>query len=84
MIIASGFIDLTTPEDINHVRQELFQRGVEVPEENKEKLIFLIERENEQDVKAVLNDMQYIEGVRAVYLNYFSLPGADAGPDLQI
>lgn len=84
MIVASGFVEVNSSEDIVNVKHELYDRGVEIPEGNEEKLVFLIERETEPEIKSILNDMEKIEGVRSVFLNYYSLPDADKGPDLKI
>lgn len=84
MIVASGFVEMNTPDDIVNVKHELYERGIEIPEGNNEKLVFLIERETEPEIKNILTDMQNIEGVRSVFLNYYSLPDADKGPDLKI
>ncbi len=84
MIVASGFVEVNSSDDVVNVKHELFDRGIEIPEGDKEKLVFLIERETEPEIKNLLQEMQHIEGVRSVFLNYYSLPGADKGPDLQI
>ncbi len=84
MIVASGFVEVNSPDDSLKVKHELYERGVEIPEGDKEKLVFLIEKETEPEIRNILNEMQHIEGVRSVLLNYYSLPGADKGPDFTI
>jgi len=84
MIVASGFVEVNSPDDVVQVKHELFDRGIEIPEGDKERLVFLIERETEPEIKHLLQEMHNLTGVRSVFLNYYSLPGADKGPDMVV
>jgi nitrate reductase NapAB chaperone NapD len=83
MVVASGYVEANGLDNVERVVSELKTRGVEVNEINAEKVVFLIERENLVDVKAVLESLKKIEGVRNVYLAYYSLEGSDEGPDFE-
>lgn len=80
MIVASGFIEANEPGDAARVRRSLEERRVEVTGTNGEKVVFLIERESAGEVKAVLDSLKDIDGVRSVYLAYFSLEEGDQEP----
>lgn len=77
MIVASGFIEVNDIKDVEGVVSELKVRGVEVNEVKDEKIVFLVERETVSDVKNSLDSLKDIEGVRNVYLAYYSLEGSD-------
>jgi nitrate reductase NapAB chaperone NapD len=79
MIIASGFIEVNALNDVKKVIDELKLRGVEVSNINEEKIVFLIERESNAEIKKELDSLKETEGVRGVYLAYYSLEGADEG-----
>lgn len=77
MIVASGFIEVNDIKDVEGVVSELKVRGVEVNEVKNEKIVFLVERETVSDVKNSLDSLKDIDGVRNVYLAYYSLEGSD-------
>lgn len=77
MIIASGFIEVNDIKDIEIVVNGLKAKDVEVNEINDKKIVFLIERETVSDVKNSLDSLKDIDGVRNVYLAYYSLEGSD-------
>ncbi len=77
MVVASGFIEVNTTDDIKPVTDELESRQVEVDTVENDKIVFLIERDTLGDAKAVFEQLKYIDGVRNVYLAYYSLDGAD-------
>jgi nitrate reductase NapAB chaperone NapD len=77
MVIASGFIEANGVNDVERVVDELKTRGVEVNEVKDEKIVFLVERETAQEVKNSLDSLKDIDGVRSVYLAYYSLEGND-------
>ncbi len=79
MIVASGFIETNEIEDVEVVVSELKTRGVEVNEIKDEKIVFLVERETASEVKKSLDSLKDIDGVRNVYLAYYSLEGGDQG-----
>ena len=79
MIIASGFLELTDVGDAQHVIEQLKNKNVETTDFKDDKIVFLIERPAVQDVKKELESLKEIEGVKNVYLSYFSLEGASEG-----
>ncbi|MEW5746676.1 MAG: chaperone NapD [Nitrospirota bacterium] len=81
MIVASGFIEVNEERDVETVVKALEEREVEVTDRKDEKIVFLIEREATGQVKETLDSLKNIEGVRSVYLAYFSLEGADRDPE---
>lgn len=77
MIVASGFIEANTIEDVQGIISELNINNVEVKEINNDRIVFLIERETSKDVRQILDSLKFIDNVRNVYLAYFSLEGSD-------
>lgn len=77
MIVASGFIETNEIEDVEGVVSELKTRGVEVNEIKDEKIVFLIERDSTSEIKKSLDSLKDIDGVRNVYLAYYSIDGSD-------
>ncbi|CUU04729.1 periplasmic nitrate reductase chaperone NapD [Candidatus Thermokryptus mobilis] len=84
MIIASGYIVAENVEKISSITNALIERGIEVPEIKDEKLIFLIERNTEEEITKEINGLRYVDGVVSVQISYISLPGADEGSDIEI
>ena len=80
MIIASGFLEADSLNEVDSVRDELRQRDVEVNDVKDDRIVFLIERETEGEVKRELESLKDIGGVRNVYLSYFSIEGSDEVP----
>jgi|GEM_PF-661084 len=77
MIFASGFVEANEEQLTNSVAAELKARQIEVNGINGDRIVFLIERETAQAVKAELEGLGSISGVRSVHLTYFSLEGSD-------
>ncbi|MBZ0157867.1 MAG: chaperone NapD [Alphaproteobacteria bacterium] len=77
MIFASGFVEANGIEEVGRVLDTLRERNIEVTDMKEEKLVFLIERETVGQVKEALESLKDIEGVRSVYLAYYSLEGGD-------
>ncbi len=77
MIVASGFIETNEIEDVEGVVSELKTRGVDVNEIKDEKIVFLIERDSTSEIKKSLDSLKDIDGVRNVYLAYYSIDGSD-------
>ncbi len=77
VIIASGFVEVNELRDIELVINSLKERGIEVGEVNEEKIVYLIERETPSLVRKEIECLKDIEGIRNVYLTYFSLEGSD-------
>lgn len=73
MVVASGYIEANQESEAGLVANILIARGIEVTETDGEKVVFLIERESSREVKGLLESLRDIEGVRNVYLAYFSL-----------
>lgn len=78
MIIASGFVETNESEDVEAVIKILQAKGIDVGEVKGEKIVYLIERETSDLVKRDIECLKDIEGVRNVYLTYFSLEGSDS------
>lgn len=77
MIIASGFVEANELRDVEAVVNSLRVKGVEVGDINGEKIVYLIERETSALVRKEIDSLKDIEGIRSVYLTYFSLEGSD-------
>ncbi len=77
MVVASGFIETNQADDAEKVARELRLREVEVSDIKGEKIVFLVEREAVSEVKTTLDSLKDIDGVRSVYLAYYSLEGSD-------
>jgi nitrate reductase NapAB chaperone NapD len=77
MIVASGFIETNEIKDVEGVVSELKTRGVEVNETKDEKIVFLVERDTASEIKKSLDALKDIDGVRNVYLAYYSIEGSD-------
>ncbi|HMK64203.1 MAG TPA: chaperone NapD [Thermodesulfobacteriota bacterium] len=77
MIWTSGFLEVDNPDGLAPVVQELEKRGIEVNGTENDKIVFLIERETPAQVKAALDALKDIPGVRSVNLSYYSLEGSD-------
>lgn len=83
MVVASGYVEANGLDNVDRIVKELKTRDVEVNEINAEKVVFLIEREDMDAMKVALESLRKIEGVRNVYLAYYSLEGSDEGPDFE-
>ena len=78
MIVSSGFlvIDVSFKDPI---LKELEARGIELHGVKEEKIVFLTEEENADELKARMESLQKIKKVQRVYLTYFSLEEKDEG-----
>lgn len=76
-MIASGFVEANGLQDVDKVIDELRRRGVEVNETSGGKIVFLVERESAGEVKREIESLKEIDGVRSVYLAYYSIEGGD-------
>jgi len=79
MIVASGFVEAKGLNNLNKVLNELTTRGIEINEINEEKVVFLIERNNINSLKAELHSLRKIAYINDVYLSYYSLERARSG-----
>lgn len=79
MIVASGFIEANEPADVEKVAESLKAGNVEVNDIKEDRITFLVERETVNEVKSVLDSLKDIEGIRNVYLAYYSIQGSDEG-----
>jgi len=84
MIIASGYIEANLIEDIPLILNELQSRGIEVPVFKDGRIVFVIERDTEREIKTAMENLREINGVREVFLSYYSVEGADKGGDFEI
>lgn len=79
MIFSSGFIEADDNNRVQGIIEELEKNKLEVTGVKNEKIVFLVERETTGEVKAALDSLKNIDGVRSVYLAYYSLDGGDEG-----
>lgn len=77
MVYASGYIEVDSEDKIVDIEETLKGSGIEVSGRHQDRIVFLIEREDSAETKRVLESLKEIEGVRNVYLAYFSLEGSD-------
>ena len=73
MIVGSGFVEAKGLNNLDRVLNELRTRGIEINEINEEKVVFLIERNNINSLRAELDSLREIEYIKDVYLAYYSL-----------
>lgn len=77
MIVASGFVVLNELDDMEKVIGTLKTIDIEINEAKDDKIVFLVERETVSEAKALLDSFKDIEGVRSIYLAYYSIEGSD-------
>lgn len=77
MVIASGYIELNSEEMVASVTETLKSINIEISTIHQDKVVFLIERQSSDETKKTLETLKDIDGVRNVYLAYFSLEGSD-------
>jgi len=77
MIVASGFVEANELNDVEKVIGTLKMKGFKVEGVNEEKVVFLVERDTIAEVKTEIDSLKGIEGIRNVYLTYYSMEGAD-------
>lgn len=82
MVIASGFVEANEAKDVDLVVNGLKARGVEVNGVKDDRIVFLVERDTTSEVKNELEALKYIEGIRSVYLTYYSLEDSDENPQI--
>ncbi len=73
MVFASGFIEVDSTEVIGKVECAVRVSDIEVPAIHQDRILYLIERETSAEAKKVIESLKEIEGVKNVYLAYFSL-----------
>jgi len=81
MLVASGYVEVNEENDLDEVKAALETAAIEVTEALGEKIVFLIERDQAKEVKAALDHLKDIPGVRTVYLAYYSLECSDEEKD---
>lgn len=77
MIVASGFVVINELDDMERVVSGLKAKEVEVNDAKDDKIVFLVEKETVSEAKALLDSLKDVEGVRSIYLAYYSLEGSD-------
>lgn len=77
MIVASGFVEVNEEKDAEKVAEAIRGRGFEIREMSGEKIVYLLEREKAADLRPQIDALKEVDGVRSVYLAYYSLEGAD-------
>lgn len=77
MIIASGFVVANEDGDVEKIIKLLKARGAEVGDVSGDKIVYLIERETTDLIEREIESLKEIDGIRNVYLTYFSLEGSD-------
>lgn len=73
MYIASGYVEANETGEVQKVVDAFKERNIEVNGINEEKIVFIIERQTSGEVKTELDALRDINGVRNVYLSYFTL-----------
>lgn len=73
MVVASGFIEANAPDALAGIEDELAARKIEVNDRDGQKITFLIERGTLAGVKSAIEALKDIDGVRNVYLTYYSM-----------
>ncbi|MFU8819864.1 MAG: chaperone NapD [Desulfurivibrio sp.] len=81
MLVASGYVEVNEENDLNEVKAALSAKNIEITNAREEKIVFLIERDHAREVKAALDSLKDIPGVRTVYLAYYSLECSDQEKD---
>ncbi len=81
MLVASGYVEVNEENELEQVKAALEADQIEVTEAQGVKIVFLIERERAKEVKAALESLKDIPGVRTVYLAYYSLECSDEEKD---
>lgn len=84
MIIASGYVEADSPEYVLGIVNELKSRGIEVPAFENEKIVFVLEGDTEREVKIAIESLRELDGVREVFLSYYTMEGSDRGEDFEI
>lgn len=80
MVVASGFVEANDAGEVDKVIVALKERGAEVSDVKEEKVVFLVEKESIGEVKDSVESFKHIDGVRSVYLAYYSLEDGGPGP----
>lgn len=73
MPIASGFIVVIDNADIERIKGILEKEGIEVVMTENEKIVYLIERNNMEEIEKTLKYLKGIDGIENVYLAYYTL-----------
>lgn len=81
MLVASGYVEVNEPGEVEGVKAALSAENIEITNAEDEKIVFLIERDQAKEVKAALDLLKEIPGVRTVYLAYYSLECSDQEKD---
>jgi nitrate reductase NapAB chaperone NapD len=79
VVIASGFVEVN---GINHIRKivgELKRRRVNIEEIESEKILFLMEKDSVDAVKAEIDSLRVIENIKNVHLTYYSIENRKGG-----
>lgn len=77
MVIASGYVEANELNDVDVIVVRLRAKNIEVDEISGEKIVYLIERQTPAMLKKEIESLKDIEGIRNVYLTYFSLEGSE-------
>lgn len=75
MVIVSGFVEANSIDDVQNVSEEIKKKNISVTDTKEEKVVFLIEKEDIAQVKLDLDSINDLDGVRSVYLAYYSIDG---------
>lgn len=81
MLVASGYVEVNEESELEQVKASLEAANIEITETRGIKIVFLIERDQAGEVKAALDSLKDIPGVRTVYLAYYSLECSDEEKD---
>jgi hypothetical protein len=73
MIIARGFVEANDCDCVANVVAALRERGFEVSDVRGAKIVYRIGREKFAEARPEIDALLKIDGVRSVYLAYYSL-----------
>lgn len=73
MIVASGFIEFREMHRAAEIIHELKERGITVDDFSSDRIIFLLERENIEDVRSEIHSLKLLKDVENVHLTYYSM-----------
>lgn len=81
MIVASCLLELQDTHSAGKVMHELKKRGITIEDFSSEKIIFLIERENIEDVRNELHALKLLKDVQNIHLTYYSMENVNVQSD---
>jgi len=72
-MIVSGFVEVINESEVERIVESLRELRLEVHGIKDGKIVYLIEREDPKEIERTLETLKTIEGVKNVYLCYFTI-----------